>query len=71
MTERIERELIVETDAEELWEVITGSGWLADEVLLQLSPGGEAEFRSGEEVRAGLGRGRAPGPPARVLVERR
>jgi uncharacterized protein YndB with AHSA1/START domain len=53
MAERIERELVVEATPEEVWEVVLGDGWLADEVKLDLRPGGEATFRSTAEQRAG------------------
>lgn len=53
MTDRIERELLVPACPEELWEVVTGSDWLADEVDLDLVPGGDAHFRSRESVKAG------------------
>src|SRR5579884_2139321 len=53
MSERIERQLVIETDPEELWQIITTDGWLADEVLLELVPGGEAEFRSADDLRVG------------------
>lgn len=53
MTERIERELLLEAAPEEVWDVVTGDGWLADEVRLDLRPGGEASFRSGTEEKSG------------------
>jgi uncharacterized protein YndB with AHSA1/START domain len=53
MAERIERELLIEADAEQVWEAITGEGWLADQVLLELRPGGDALFRSDHEVKTG------------------
>jgi uncharacterized protein YndB with AHSA1/START domain len=46
MTERVERELLLDAPAEEIWEAVTGHGWLADEVDLDLRPGGDAHFRS-------------------------
>ncbi len=46
MTERIERELLLDAPAEEVWEAVTGDGWLADVVELDLRPGGDAHFRS-------------------------
>jgi len=50
---KIERELEVDAEAQEVWETVTGSHWLADEVELDLTPGGEARFCSGEEVKTG------------------
>ena len=53
MSERIERELVVEASPEEVWETITSPGWLADEVRFELRPGGDAAFRSGEREKLG------------------
>lgn len=53
MTNCIERELLVSARPEELWEVVTKSGWLADEVQLELFPGGDAHFRSRESTKDG------------------
>lgn len=53
MLERIERELVLPASAREVWDVITASGWLADEVELDLVPGGEARFRTGGDTRTG------------------
>ena len=53
MTEQVERELLVPARPEQVWEVITGSGWLADEVTLELLPGGEARFRCSGSAREG------------------
>lgn len=53
MSNRVERELTLEALPEHVWEVITSPGWLAEEVELQLAPGGEATFRTGDEVRDG------------------
>ena len=53
MTDRVERDLLLPASADELWEVVTGADWLADEVQLELRAGGEANFRSGGEVRTG------------------
>lgn len=51
--EEVKRELVLAASPGELWEAIIGSGFLADEVHLDLRPGGEASFRTGEEVRTG------------------
>jgi uncharacterized protein YndB with AHSA1/START domain len=53
MAERIERELLIAASPEEVWDAVTGESWLADEVLLDLRPGGDAEFRSEEAVKTG------------------
>ena len=53
MSNRVERELLLDVPAEEVWEAVTGDGWLADEVSFELRPGGDAYFRSGEEVKNG------------------
>jgi uncharacterized protein YndB with AHSA1/START domain len=53
MDEQIERELVIEASPEEVWEAITADGWLADEVQLELYPGGEALFRCAGETKSG------------------
>ena len=53
MSERIERELLLPATPETVWEAVTGDGWLADRVALDLRPGGEAEFESADGVRSG------------------
>jgi uncharacterized protein YndB with AHSA1/START domain len=53
MSEKIEREVVVEAPAQEVWDAVTGDGWLAERVLLDLRPGGDACFESGDEVKAG------------------
>jgi len=63
-TERIERELLLPAPREQVWEVVTGAGWLADEVKLDLVPGGEALFRSSEAVKSGWIE--EASPPARL-----
>jgi uncharacterized protein YndB with AHSA1/START domain len=49
MTDQIERELVLPAPPQQVWEAITGDGFLADEVHLDLFPGGDAQFdeRSG------------------------
>jgi len=72
MTERIERELELEATPVAVWAAVTGDGWLADEVALELRPGGEASFRSSgwekqgwiEDVREPYG---ADDAPARLV----
>jgi uncharacterized protein YndB with AHSA1/START domain len=44
MTDRIERELLLPASPEDVWEAVTGPGWLAEEVHLDLRPGGDASF---------------------------
>ncbi len=53
MREQIERELLLEATPEEVWAVITSDGWLAEEVSLDLEPGGEASFRSAAQEKSG------------------
>jgi uncharacterized protein YndB with AHSA1/START domain len=53
MSDRIERELWLPVPPEAVWEAITGDGWLADRVVFDLRPGGDAEFESDGRVRTG------------------
>ena len=53
MVDQIERELVLNAPPQEVWEVVTTSGWLAEEVELDLVPSGEATFRSGDSVKTG------------------
>ena len=53
MTERIERELSIDALLEDVWAAITTDGWLADEVELDLRPGGDAVFRSDSALKTG------------------
>jgi uncharacterized protein YndB with AHSA1/START domain len=53
MSDRIERELLVDAAPGEVWEAVTRDGWLADEVELDLQPGGDARFRSADGVKSG------------------
>jgi uncharacterized protein YndB with AHSA1/START domain len=57
MTERIERELVLDASPREVWHALTDgewlAEWLADEVTLELVPGGEARFRFGDTERTG------------------
>jgi len=57
MTNRIERELPLPGSLAEVWQALTDpdwlAQWLADEVAMELRPGGEARFRIGAEVRTG------------------
>jgi uncharacterized protein YndB with AHSA1/START domain len=64
MTNRIERELELPASPERVWETLTEpdllAEWLADEVTLDLRPGGEASFCTGGETRAGGSRRSRP-----------
>jgi uncharacterized protein YndB with AHSA1/START domain len=57
MTDRIERELELPASPGEVWQALTDSAWLAlwlaDEVSIELTPGGAARFRTGDQVRSG------------------
>jgi uncharacterized protein YndB with AHSA1/START domain len=53
MTDQIERELLLPAPPQQVWEVIVGGGFLAQEVELDLTPGGDARFTDGEDVRSG------------------
>ncbi len=53
MADRIERILSVRAPRETVWDVVTADGWLAEEVLLDLRPGGDAHFRSRKWSRTG------------------
>lgn len=53
MSDRIERELWLPATPEDVWEAVTGDGWLADRVSLDLVPGGDAHFDSEGRVRTG------------------
>jgi uncharacterized protein YndB with AHSA1/START domain len=53
MVDQIERELLLPAPPEEVWDVVTAPGWLADDVVLELVPGGGAQFVSGEQVKDG------------------
>ena len=53
MSDRIERELLIDASADAVWDAVTSDGWLADEVDLDLRPGGDASFRSSDEVKTG------------------
>jgi uncharacterized protein YndB with AHSA1/START domain len=57
MTDKIERELELSAPLEDAWEAVTDPRclelWLADEVALDLWPGGDASFRTGETLRRG------------------
>lgn len=53
MADRIERLLSLLAPPETVWEVVTGDGWLAEQVRLDLRPGGDAYFHSGRSSKAG------------------
>jgi uncharacterized protein YndB with AHSA1/START domain len=50
---RVQRELVIPAAVEEVWEIVTGDGWLADHVVLDLAPGGDARFTSRDSARTG------------------
>jgi hypothetical protein len=53
MGERIERRRWLAASPEDVWDVVTSADWLADEVTLDLRPGGDASFRTREEYKSG------------------
>jgi uncharacterized protein YndB with AHSA1/START domain len=57
MTDLIERELELPWRPDEVWRALTDPAWLrswlADEVALELWPGGEARFTVDAEIRSG------------------
>jgi uncharacterized protein YndB with AHSA1/START domain len=53
MIDRIERDLLLPAPPERVWDLITDSGWLADEVALELTAGGGARFVSDGAVKDG------------------
>jgi uncharacterized protein YndB with AHSA1/START domain len=53
MADRIERILALPAPPETVWDVVTANGWLADEVRLDLRPGGDAYFRSQQSSKSG------------------
>jgi uncharacterized protein YndB with AHSA1/START domain len=53
MPDRIERELVLPAPPEDVWNLITGPDWLAEDVELDLVPGGEARFTSEDLTRTG------------------
>ncbi len=58
MNQQIERDLHLAAPTSEVWDALTDPAlleqWLADEVVeLNLRPGGDARFRSGDVVREG------------------
>ncbi|MFL5862840.1 MAG: SRPBCC domain-containing protein [Solirubrobacteraceae bacterium] len=66
MTHTIHREIELPATVQDVWEAVTDpdalSEWLADEVSLDLRPGGEARFVSGDEIRRGWVEEIAPPP---------
>lgn len=51
--ERIDRDVLLPASPDDLWAVITGDGWLAERVELELEPGGEARFTNRDAIRTG------------------
>jgi uncharacterized protein YndB with AHSA1/START domain len=69
MTDEIERELLLPAPPEQVWEVVTAPGFLAEEVELDLEPGGDARFVDGDDRRTGWVEEAVPpgaGEPARL-----
>jgi uncharacterized protein YndB with AHSA1/START domain len=48
MSDQIERELLIPAPPETVWEAVTAAGFLAEDVELELRPGGEASFGTRE-----------------------
>ena len=70
MTDRIERELWLPASPDDVWDAVTGDGWLADEVELRAAAGRRGELPHRRHGQDRLGGG-GDGPlPARVLVGR-
>jgi uncharacterized protein YndB with AHSA1/START domain len=53
MTDQIERETLLPAPPQQVWEVVTAPGFLAEEVELELFPGGDARFMDGDAERTG------------------
>lgn len=53
MADRIERFLSLPAPPETVWDIVTTDGWLAEDVRLDLQPGGDAIFRSRNSTKAG------------------
>lgn len=53
MSDRVERELRLPASPEEVWDAVTGDGWLADDVDMTLEPGADARFCSRDSVKTG------------------
>ena len=53
MTDRIERELWLPATPDAVWDAVTSDGWLADRVRIDLRPGGDAHFDSGDRAATG------------------
>lgn len=51
--DRVQRELVLPASADEVWRIVTGDGWLADEVAFELEPGGDARFTTRDRTRTG------------------
>jgi uncharacterized protein YndB with AHSA1/START domain len=49
----VERELAIPAPVAEVWEAVTGDGWLANEVELELTAGGDAKFTNPDHTRDG------------------
>lgn len=49
----VQRELVLPAPVNEVWKIVTGDGWLAEEVVLELQPGGDARFTGPHPTRNG------------------
>jgi uncharacterized protein YndB with AHSA1/START domain len=53
MTDQIERELLLPAPPQQVWDLVTAPGFLAEDVELDLEPGGDARFVDGDGDRTG------------------
>lgn len=53
MEDLVRRELWLKARAREVWDAVIADGWLAEQVDLELWPGGEASFRCADGQRQG------------------
>ncbi len=53
MSDQIQRETWIPAPTDEVWRFVTSGSWLAEEVILDLRPGGDASFCACEEVKFG------------------
>jgi uncharacterized protein YndB with AHSA1/START domain len=53
MTDQIERELLLPAPPQQVWDLVTAPGFLAEDVELDLEPGGDARFVDGDGERTG------------------
>ena len=53
MNDRVERDLWLPATPQQVWDAVTSDGWLGERVMLELRPGGDAEFESDGQLRTG------------------